>query len=471
MNITIADLHCHPTMKPYGRSFPNAIAASDPHFFHCIYHYDNRPFVLRLTNKLFGITKFSQANMLALKKGGVGLIYASLYPFEKGFAPKTALPGDLVSAGVNLVTGIGLERIHSIQNPANGYFEDLLKEYAFLKAMDGQIIEIGGENIKYVLLKNFNQLSVSDPNVFTIYIGLSFEGAHAFYNNFADIGLDSDEVEASLLSNVEKVKRFEHPPLFITFAHHFYNGFCGHAASLTDFPVRLIANQRHMLGAGLNSLGRRMIKSLLDTSNGKRILIDIKHMSIKAREEYFQLLDAEYQGANIPLIVSHGAVSGREEQYNVFLSADINFSDAEIVRVGKSRGLFGIQLDERRIASSHEIDVFKSKLGRERILTNAALFVWRQIHYIAVLLDINLLPAWDVQCLGSDNDGIVNPIDGIWTSEDFGLLRKYLLPHAQEYVANPDYHMDLPENLISAEMIVEKFMATNMITFLRRNFA
>ncbi|MCX2454324.1 membrane dipeptidase [Pedobacter sp. PLR] len=471
MNIAIADLHCHPTMKPYGRSFPGMVPGTDPLIKDSIYYYGKPPLIARLLNRMLGLTIFPQASIQALEKGGVGLVFCSLYPFEKGFARKGALPGDLVSDGVNLVAGIGRNRIHFIQDEQNGYFDDLENEYAFLKALDGKVLEIGTRKLRYVLLRNFSQMEVEQvEGIFTVYIGLSFEGMHSLYDRFPDIGSDDLEVAQSLLVNLGKVKSWEHCPLFITFAHHFYNGLCGHASSLTDFSVRLITDQSYMLGEGINLMGKQMIRGLLEKESGKRILIDIKHMSIKARTEYFDLLDQEFANENIPVIVSHGAIRGDDHAYNIFLSADINFSDNELVKIGKSKGLFGIQLDERRIASSHEIALFKRNLGRKRILLYAALLVWRQIEYIAVLMDINRLPAWDIQCIGSDNDGIVNPIDGVWTSGDFLTLKQNLLVHATSFVDNPRYSMSISTNLITADEIVEKFMNGNMIRFLNKNF-
>lgn len=460
-------------MKPYGRSFPELTASNDPALQNCIYHSSKKPGIAHLANRLLGLTAFSQANITSLQRGGVGLIICSLYPFEKGFVPieDGTLIGKLKVGGEKLATGIGTARIKYVQDQNNGYFQDLLNEYKFLKALNGEIIKVGEKKVRYILLSNYGQLQEeSNSDLITVYIGLSFEGMHSLYDTFSDIGRDNSVLRTSLALNLTEVKGWDHRPLFVTFAHHFYNGLCGHAASLTDFSVKLVTNQTFELGSGVNDLGKYMIGLLLSNTNGRRILIDIKHMSIAARNDYFDLLDSKYVLDEIPVVVSHGAVCGRSDAYDIFLNADINFSDAELVRIGRSRGLFGIQLDERRIANSHEISLFKKIVGKKRKLSYAALLVWRQIEYIAVLLDINQLPAWDIQCLGSDNDGIVNPLDGIWSSEDFPLLKECLLIHADNFVAKPTYKMDKPENLISGEKIVEKFMSGNMLKFLEINF-
>ena len=50
---------------------------------------------------------------------------------------------------------------------------------------------------------------------------------------------------------------------------------------------------------------------MLDTSQGNRILPDIKHMSVAARKEYYALLDSgKDEFKDIPIVISHGACNG-----------------------------------------------------------------------------------------------------------------------------------------------------------------
>ena len=41
---------------------------------------------------------------------------------------------------------------------------------------------------------------------------------------------------------------------------------------------------------------------------------------------------------------------------------------------------------------------------------------------------------WGIQSLGTDFDGIIDPIDGYWTAEQIDYLDDYLLMHAYNYV-------------------------------------
>ncbi|HMC01181.1 MAG TPA: hypothetical protein VKN14_09120, partial [Flavobacteriaceae bacterium] len=72
-----SDLHCHPTLKTFGKSFSKSQKAS--------IGYNKHPtYLSKLIQKLSGITKFSQADFYTMSKGQVKVAFVSLYPFEKG---------------------------------------------------------------------------------------------------------------------------------------------------------------------------------------------------------------------------------------------------------------------------------------------------------------------------------------------------------------------------------------------------
>jgi len=474
MKQIIADIHCHPTLKPYGNSFPGQAQDASPDNITSLYYYDRQTLWDKIKNRLAGLTNFRQSDFTALKYGGVNLIISALYPLEKGFCRTKFGTGDIIDAGLNLVTGAGANRINFIQDVNNGYFNDLQTEYAFLLAFDGKENIIDGQKVIYKLTSSLNDVLRSQEacpdDTYLIHVIPSFEGTHSLYSNFNDIGQDNDAVRSDVFNNLAAVKQWQYPPPFVTFAHHFYNGFCGHAHSLTDGVVKLFTNQAFMLGEPMNEFGREVIRRLLDNTNGKRILIDVKHMSEKARTDYYNMLDSEYAEDDLPVIASHAAVRGNDANSGWFLDADINFSDTDIIRIGRSGGLFGIQLDKRRIASGAEINGFENYIARRKVLYHAAELIWRQIEYVAELLDSNDLFAWAAICIGSDNDGIVNPVDGIWTSEDFPAMEAYLLMHAYNYVTNDIQKLKNDINKkIDAEEIIDRFMGNNVYSFLQKN--
>jgi microsomal dipeptidase-like Zn-dependent dipeptidase len=282
-----------------------------------------------------------------------------------------------------------------------------------------------------------------------------------------------------VLVNVDKVKQWEKKLFFIGLTHHFNNEMVGHARSF-DGLVGKVCDQAEGLDEGFNELGWNVLRKLLDNADGRRVLIDLKHMSVKARDEYYQFLLEEYPDEVIPLLVSHGAVNGlrshREKveddlfNFGKFQSNDINFYDDEIIRVGRSNGLFGIQFDERRLGSKLELKKTGPNLERRKMLFHKSKLVWNQIQHIAFVLDQIGLFAWGIQCLGTDNDGMINPLNGFWTAEDMPLFDSYLEKHAFNFITSTQAEALNDYNKIQASEIVERFMKGNAYEFLKRNF-
>jgi microsomal dipeptidase-like Zn-dependent dipeptidase len=226
-----------------------------------------------------------------------------------------------------------------------------------------------------------------------------------------------------------------------------------------------------MMNTGFTPLGLEVVERLLDSSGNKRILIDIKHMSRTSRLEYFNLLDTKYAGQNIPVIVSHGAVIGNEKDRHLFLQNDINIYDDEIIKVAKSDGLFGLQLDERRIAAPGDFELKKTHgLDRRKVLFHSSFLVWRQIQHIAELLDAQGLFAWGIQSLGSDYDGMIDPLNGLWTAENYPTLEDYLLMQAHTYMHENAGNITQAFNRIDAEEIVSRVMGDNVYNFLNKYY-
>ena len=266
---------------------------------------------------------------------------------------------------------------------------------------------------------------------------------------------------------------WQYPPFFVAPAHHFRNYIAGHAYSLPKV-IRALLNQKEGVNTGITELGLEVIGKLLD----HKILIDIKHMSRQSRRDYYQLLKSPAY-RNIPILASHTSVNGYpdvysdadlEEDHGVFFGLDINIFDNEILLIARSGGIIGIQLDERRIASRQELKKVKNDLPEEDKLRLLSGFVWNQVAYIAILLDSADLSAWDCETIGSDYDGMVDPLNGFWTAKEYKLLYDHLLIHARAYLAGPGQQFKLEENNISAEEILDKLFSKNALHFLENNF-
>lgn len=479
MESRFIDLHLHPALKPLGKSFSATPGVNHPNKNHAnsIWNYDPPGPLDKITNMVSSLTKFRQADFTALAKGGAEVVVVSLCGLEKGFVMTklgTKLVGDVLS---DLVAGVGLKRINHIQK-MTGYFADLEMEYEFYRQLDGEKVRIDGQWHQYKLVSSFQEIAdYSDNTVRTIYVILTIEGGHVF-----DCGLEMMNRKADpehVLANVDRVKQWQTRLFFMGLTHHFNNELVGHAQSLSGL-VGNVCDQREGMNEGISDLGWKVIRKLLDNTTGRRVLIDLKHMSVKSRNEYYDFLKSEYPNEIIPLLVSHGALTGLKSHRELvpdgfqnsgkFQTNDINFYDDEIIRIAESGGLFGVQFDERRLGSRQEIRESGMSLSRRKMLFKKSKLIWNQIQQIAEVLDRNNLFAWGIQCIGSDNDGMVNPLNGYWTAEEMPILDSYLEKHAWNFITSREARNLKPYNKLSADGIVERFMHTNAWEFLKRNF-
>lgn len=129
---------------------------------------------------------------------------------------------------------IGKRRIEYIKGRLESkynYFEDLENEYKFLMALN-EISPQGGA-MKYRIVSSKNEL-YHEPSLLVI---PTIEGAHVFCNGTNVKNIASWD---GLEQRVSKIKSWTSPPLFITLAHHFYNGICTHAQSLMGVIGKLL---------------------------------------------------------------------------------------------------------------------------------------------------------------------------------------------------------------------------------------
>lgn len=95
--------------------------------------------------------------------------------------------------------------------------------------------------------------------------------------------------------------------------------------------------------------------------------------------------------------------------------------------------------------------------------------IWNQLQHFALVCDRNGLFAWGNTCLGTDFDGSIYPFPGVLTAEGLSPLATELELLANEFLKKN--LLSIRENYeISPEEIVQRFMFTNTLGFLNRNF-
>ncbi len=479
METPFIDLHLHPAIKPMGKSFSRnpGINNQNRNRQDSLWYYDPPSIFDKAMNIAASLTKFRQADFTTLAKGGAQIVFVSLCGMEKGFVMTKAgakLVGDALG---NLVTGVGKDRIDHIQGMTD-YFTDLELEYNFYKQLDGHQVKIDGRPVQYKIVSGFSEIEVNpELPLKTINVIFTIEGGHVLNCGLQMMGRKADPTE--VLMNVDRIKRWDKRLFFMGLTHHFDNELVGHAQSLSG-AVSDNCDQVPGMNEGFSDLGWKVLRKLLDNTNGKRVLIDLKHMSVKARNEYYQFLKDEYPNEIIPLLASHGAVTGLRSHNELvednfsnsgkFQTKDINFYDDEIIRIGQSGGLFGIQFDERRLGSKLELKNSGLNINRREMLFRKSKLIWNQIQHIAEVLDRNNQFAWGIQCIGSDNDGMVNPLNGYWTAEEMPLLDSNLEKHAYNFVTSELAKSFKEFNKLNANELVERFMRGNAYGFLKMNF-
>ena len=187
----------------------------------------------------------------------------------------------------------------------------------------------------------------------------------------------------------------------------------------------------------ISDLGWQVIEKALDKESGKRILIDLKHASVSTRKQYYHYLITQGLVGEVPVIASHMGVSGIDTFQNQITQVNnekaneakhrdkfnpwaINLCDEDILAITEIGGMIGISLDQRIIgakngtfARSVKRRLKKAGLKRNKRYWHSALFLENIFHIVKTS---GRPEAWNMICLSSDNDGIIDPIDSCPTA-------------------------------------------------------
>lgn len=522
------DIHCHPSGKPYMSGRNNPV-----HTPFETYGNEIKGWLLsRLNRQIENISHIrlgTQSNFDNLHTGNVRIVIASLTPLEKAFlvanlradsflndtlkdfVTEKATPWEdtVKTKVVNALTGFYTDDIDFTKKSMLHYFtEGLLPEYNYLTAFNNKKNTAETYAVKFV--KNYQEIEEcinADAN--TICIITSIEGAHTLSGKVPNMAfLRSDQGRShkreaddftpllEYLNNIEAMKKWEFVPFFISLNHHFWNGLGGHAKSLMKL-IGTIVSQSEGLNEGLKELGKEVIKLLLKTTNGPRILIDIKHMSPQCRKDFYAFIKTEYwqKGDKFPLICSHTGVVSKSRTLAELLEQDddaelndnsnylhensINLCAEDVMIVAETKGLIGIQLDEKRIAGNAIIEVIKnnSNLGSADLRKQYVKVLCANL--FEIVKTVNTPQGWDLLSIGSDYDGLINHLDFYPTSGEMPVLRNDLLQFLNEpgEISQPgfNYSVSLPEIKrlmfdLTAEDIIEKIFARNAMEFLKKNY-
>ena len=534
---TIIDLHTHPSLKPYNNQGyrPDEKLNIWKSVEEKKYHFQKLPWLIRRVVK--ETARSSQSNLDKLIEGNVRGVFFTIHPVERGWYSLTPRKErrnfrrfllDLIlrkkhypHLGASM-SGLPYDKVNKIINRVNRnagikYFEEeTFQEYDYIRKQS-ETISINKKKLR--LVSNYSEFkNIVSNNPDTIAGILTIEGGHAlcdvasndlFYKTYEE--LDSslkDKIKNSYINNVTRLKgkaddpiaSFDkrHTPFFITLCHMFNNYLAGHAKSFTPGKFILpgmdnLLDQEISLNTGINQLGRQVIDLLLSRDNGRRILIDIKHLSVRSRNDYYQIIEERRKnGDQIPIICSHAAVNGfekndfyRKDNHRInrkeyFNRWSINLSDEDIRKIHESEGLIGIVPHEGRMPGpAFKKEVKKMKNGSREKQEAYLKLLWSNIFQI--IFAVNDKSGWNIIGLGSDYDGLMDPFNVYPTSKEFNRMAvdmtSFLNKTEELILYKGNIRQSVPKHEIkslmfdySAEEIVDKLFNQNADSFLKKFF-
>lgn len=472
------DIHAHPTLRAYNSTVSQGTRnlwekTHNPSFDNKLGRWARM--------KSHGIAHHSQANLYNFAEGNVRVVFDALYPFEKGFLnlrklPKAMLGKENADILFQTVTGYDMNQIRALRKHKD-YFQELLGQYGFLSKGQGQSPD---GKFSYQLAGNWGDVEAivgSDPNKIAVVV--TIEGAHALNCGIPKRKGKPGACEKELLDNIGTIKSWKAAPFFINLAHHFYNELSGHTRSLKPGMYQAF-NQKKGLNEGITPLGWKVLHELLAKDNGRRVLIDVKHMSLKARKEYYQMIHSHNRISHhdrIPIVCSHTGVSAystirasgrrkdkpRKMRQTPFHNWAINLSDEEIRHIADSGGLMGLMVDKGLLGSQQRLVEIKgfedARQRKDALLELVAQNIFRAVHAVG---DSR---GWDLIALGTDYDGMITHLDMYPEAACLPDLKSDLV----DYLKRTRYCQDLWHGLEPEEM-VQKLMQTNALRFLEHHF-
>lgn len=350
------DFHCHPGLKP---QFSDPLTKVTP--------WDDidaklsiaRDLKLRI-NKLFNEVLNSQSNLTQLVQAEVKLIGLILHAPEQKIGKALGEKNIVNKGSVNLINGKQL-----------AYLTEGTHSYALIKEelnwLNITVSPTPGE--KLVILNKAADFDETAAG--TVFGAIIVEGLHCFF----DDPNDPDAKQVYLQNFQEFTSR--HTVLSINLCHMQQNQFCNHAHGIQFFnPAYFYPTQK-----GITAWGMEMITLMGE----KKILVDIKHMSLKSRWELYTHYNP--QGDNNfkhPLICTHAGTTGlsvrdrvkyiynppvdKGQVYEVtYLKplsrhfkntyhncSSINLYDEDIENILLSGGIIGLSFDQRILGFADE---------------------------------------------------------------------------------------------------------------------
>lgn len=472
------DFHLHPSFKPY-------LSNPDP---------DRRVDCWEYLESPIGIIR-SQSCLDQMEKGRIGVAVSAIYAMERPMTSSFLI--EHLAPKLTVLHGEMLD--HACYSNYLGYVQEEIEHLKKSQGFKGRTFNI------------INGIGEAEEGKMNLILAL--EGGHVL-----------EQFNTNVVDNLRSLKQGPQRFLYLTFVHMTQYPLATHA-----YGMKLIKgnDQFKPNGFGITDIGKEVIDMAYDESQGRRILIDLKHMSLVARHKFYQYRREKGYG-HIPIIGTHMGFTGiskdpreivryfskparRRGNYievdykrpngigkglfnkTFFNPWSINLYDEDITEILDSGGLIGLSLDQRIMGSqevqgeffsakefnyilsgykdeTHEEPVaageFSDEEERGREL-NERKHLRHLCNNILHAVKVGGERAWKQMCMGSDFDGLIDPINYCTSAEEYPKLEKGLAEELPQMMKEDKTHRYDESNI---EGKVRDIMYNNAIDFLKKHF-
>jgi microsomal dipeptidase-like Zn-dependent dipeptidase len=344
------DFHCHPGLKP---QFSKPATKPSP------WDYIDAKLALAKgwnikINSLFNEVLNSQSNLTQLFQNDVRMIGIILHAVEQKICRLLGEKGIVNKGKINLIDKTQLKYLTTGIHA----YELINEELRWLTTVVSPI-----PGAKFKIVKKASDFDETDKN--TVYGVIIVEGLHCFFDD-----PNAPDAKEKFTKNFNAFTA-ANTVVSMNVCHMQQNQFCNHAYGIQLFNPAFF----YPTGQGITKWGEEVIQVMIS----KKILVDIKHMSLKSRLDLyrmFKLPDPEPKYVQ-PIICTHAGTTGlpiidrikyvervpadKGTVYEVVYlkprsrfyddvyhnCSSINLYDEDIENIFLSEGIIGLSFDQR----------------------------------------------------------------------------------------------------------------------------
>jgi len=406
------DLHLHPNLKTQFSDASDRVKPCDTIDANIL------PAIHRMRSD-FGSVLQSQCNLTQLDDNDVKLICAALY------APEPALFDGRTNPLVGLSRNARMSRVLTTSQLNKFLDRAVYSPFDTLqKAVTELLSSCGPTAIQLRPLRRKSDFNEANGEIFVVF---SVEGCHSLVDRIGNFD-DPATLPGIIIGNLDRL-RAQVPVIAVNLTHMEQFSLCNHAFGMqflqnsVFFPTRIGMSPEAW--------------TVVDACMNRHILIDIKHMSVMARQQYYARLSSA--GFPAPIICTHAGFSGlpagklrdfvigrtkrgdihrldvaKPKKYlkeTTFNATSISLFDEDIATILRSGGIVGLSMDSRILGFNpkHPTDAdINAFVTDEDVLSHAEIGILHNLQTLGRGVDrFTAMQNTDVsdssQVLGSDD--------------------------------------------------------------------